>query len=321
LTIATELKDDKMEAAAKMQMAELHCEEGEYSEAEKFCKQAMETYQKAGDSKGEVFAMMTLIKIYMGMGGEDMKDKTFKPNMEKASKVATDAVGAAGKTGDKGLRAMATYYQAMALMCTDKMSESTKKASEAQSVFVSMGSDSGEARCLTLIAQNHLMNMNEDKAADVADRAMKLANKAGDLWTEYDAAMIVAVIAGRQQAMMASYQAMMPAGDMQFAMAPQGGGGGGDDAPQSVAAAAPKGLDPAFVRKQLMTFVKDVMATDDELELDSPFMEAGMDSLSSVSLMSMVAKEFQMALSPSLVFDFPTVRALEDHLVEESKNA
>merc|ERR1712176_1369032 len=86
-------------------------------------------------------------------------------------------------------------------------------------------------------------------------------------------------------------------------------------APVSVEAAKPKGLDPAFVRKQLMTFVKDVMATDDELELDSPFMEAGMDSLSSVSLMSMVAKEFQMALSPSLVFDFPTVRALEDHLV------
>merc|ERR1719230_1866632 len=91
-------------------------------------------------------------------------------------------------------------------------------------------------------------------------------------------------------------------------------------APVSVEPAKPKGLDAAFVRKQLMTFVKDVMATDDELELDSPFMEAGMDSLSSVSLMSMVAKEFQMALSPSLVFDFPTVRALEEHLVEESKN-
>merc|ERR1712056_91610 len=104
-----------------------------------------------------------------------------------------------------------------------------------------------------------------------------------------------------------------------------GGGGGGEGqvaqaaAPASVAA-KPKGLDPTYVRKQLMSFVKDVMASDDELELDSPFMEAGMDSLSSVSLMSMVAKEFQMALSPSLVFDFPTVRALEEHLVEESKN-
>merc|ERR1719433_2592578 len=99
---------------------------------------------------------------------------------------------------------------------------------------------------------------------------------------------------------------------MQQMMPAQAGGGemmadaGGAAAVESVAA-KPKGLDPGFVRKQLMAFVKDVMATDDELELDSPFMEAGMDSLSSVSLMSMVAKEFQMALSPSLVFDFPTV--------------
>ena len=73
--------------------------------------------------------------------------------------------------------------------------------------------------------------------------------------------------------------------------------------------------------------LQDAIASDEDLELDSPFMDAGMDSLSSVALMSMVAKawrciwiilaphvgekccqEFQMALSPSLVFDFPTLR-------------
>merc|ERR1740138_1927488 len=114
---------------------------------------------------------------------------------------------------------------------------------------------------------------------------------------------------------------MMPVAATQL-LAPTGGGEAEAAAVVSVSAAAePKGLDPAFVRKQLMAFTKDVIASDEEIELDSPFMEAGMDSLSSVSLMSMVAKEFQMALSPSLVFDFPTVRALEEHLVEESKNA
>lgn len=82
-----------------------------------------------------------------------------------------------------------------------------------------------------------------------------------------------------------------------------------------------KGLEPAYVRKQLMSLVKEVMSTDEELELDSPFMEAGMDSLSSVALMAQVAKEFSMSLSPSLVFDFPTVRALEEHLISESQSA
>lgn len=75
----------------------------------------------------------------------------------------------------------------------------------------------------------------------------------------------------------------------------------------------------------MVTFVKRVMASDKEFEMHRPFMEAimvmetSMDSLSSVSLMSMVAKEFQMAMSPSLAFDFPPVRALEEQLVEESK--
>ena len=36
---------------------------------------------------------------------------------------------------------------------------------------------------------------------------------------------------------------------------------------------------------------QDAIASDEELELDSPFMDAGMDSLSSVALMSMVAKD------------------------------
>eukprot|EP00438_Fugacium_kawagutii_P022592 Skav212130 [mRNA] locus=scaffold1323:71720:77297:+ [translate_table: standard] len=42
-------------------------------------------------------------------------------------------------------------------------------------------------------------------------------------------------------------------------------------------------------------------------QADSPLMEAGMDSLSSVQLVTEVSKEFAMSLSPSLVFDFPNV--------------
>lgn len=68
-----------------------------------------------------------------------------------------------------------------------------------------------------------------------------------------------------------------------------------------------------------MSIVKDVIAADDEITADSPLMEAGMDSLSSVQLVTEVSKEFQMTLSPSLVFDFPNVSAIVNHLVEESQ--
>eukprot|EP00913_Durusdinium_trenchii_P003339 g3091.t1 len=91
-------------------------------------------------------------------------------------------------------------------------------------------------------------------------------------------------------------------------------------AASAAAPAQPKGLDPVVVRKTVMKLVADAIADDGELEVDSPFMEAGMDSLSSVSLTSMLAKDFGFAMSPSLVFDFPNVRALEEHLIQESMN-
>ncbi|CAJ1397526.1 unnamed protein product [Effrenium voratum] len=87
----------------------------------------------------------------------------------------------------------------------------------------------------------------------------------------------------------------------------------------SAVAEAPKGLDAALATKRLMSIVKDVIAADDEISADSPLMEAGMDSLSSVQLVTEVSKEFQMTLSPSLVFDFPNVASIVNHLVEESQ--
>merc|ERR1712066_829658 len=179
------------------------------------------------------------------------------------------------------------------------------------SLFQKLEMQQPEAMVLILQGGLQFGISGREKALDTLDRALGLARACGAADVEYDAAMYIQKMQPVVAQPMMQQMVAIEAGDTQAVV---------QAAPQSVEAAKPKGLDAAFVRKQLMTFVKDVMATDDELELDSPFMEAGMDSLSSVSLMSMVAKEFQMALSPSLVFDFPTVRALEEHLVEESKN-
>merc|ERR1712176_1709346 len=89
----------------------------------------------------------------------------------------------------------------------------------------------------------------------------------------------------------------------------------------SAVAAAPEKpqLDIKAVRAKVSDLVKNVLTDDDELEADSPFMEAGIDSLGSVQLVTDVGKAFQMPLAPSVVFDFPTVSLLADHLVAESK--
>merc|ERR1712072_1059290 len=94
----------------------------------------------------------------------------------------------------------------------------------------------------------------------------------------------------------------------------KGGGGGGVVAKAS-------GLDPKVTQEKIKTLVMNVLTDDEDLGADVPFMEAGVDSLGSVQLVTDVGKAFQMPLAPSIVFDYPTIRVLSDHLVEESKTS
>merc|ERR1712050_197180 len=69
---------------------------------------------------------------------------------------------------------------------------------------------------------------------------------------------------------------------------------------------------------KLNKLASEVVTDDADMAADVPFMEAGIDSLGSVQFVSDASREFSMNLPPSIVFDFPTVRALAEHLVEES---
>merc|ERR1712054_417909 len=89
-------------------------------------------------------------------------------------------------------------------------------------------------------------------------------------------------------------------------------------APAASVVAKPKGLDPQVAVEKVLNLVREVVAEDDDVASDSPFMEAGVDSLGSVQLVTTVSKAFSTSLAPSIVFDYPTARALADYLVEES---
>merc|ERR1712043_66263 len=90
----------------------------------------------------------------------------------------------------------------------------------------------------------------------------------------------------------------------------------------SAVAAAPvaKGLELSMVVPKVTELVKSVLVDDEDVSLEVPFMEAGIDSLGSVQLITDVSREFKMQLSPSAVFDYPTVQSLAEHLVAESKS-
>ena len=58
-----------------------------------------------------------------------------------------------------------------------------------------------------------------------------------------------------------------------------------------------------------------------EVHLDTPLMESGLDSLSAVAFRNELSKTFQGigALPAALMFDYPSVRAITEHIVDRSK--
>merc|ERR1711964_883511 len=157
----------------------------------------------------------------------------------------------------------------------------------------------------------HVTGM-QDQAMETAEAALELAQKNDDKAAEDQANATLEKIRPKKAPVVQMVQMEYV---QQETVVAQGGGAESAVVPVK---AKPKGLDPALTKSKILNLVKDLVADADDLSMDAALMETGMDSLSSVELATNVAKEFQMNLSPALMFDFPTVRALGDHIVEES---
>merc|ERR1712187_19535 len=89
-------------------------------------------------------------------------------------------------------------------------------------------------------------------------------------------------------------------------------------APVAAAATEDPGVDTDAMESMVMSVVKNVMASDD-ISLDDPLMDAGMDSLSSVAFRNDLQKAVGLNLSAAMVFDYPTSRQIVDYVIDTVK--
>jgi acyl transferase domain-containing protein/NADPH:quinone reductase-like Zn-dependent oxidoreductase/acyl carrier protein len=86
--------------------------------------------------------------------------------------------------------------------------------------------------------------------------------------------------------------------------------------------AAIRALPPGERRAAIVTAVRDLTThalhydEADEISIEAPFTELGLDSLVAVELKNACENAFQIRLATGVVFDNPTVAALADHILE-----
>jgi len=82
--------------------------------------------------------------------------------------------------------------------------------------------------------------------------------------------------------------------------------------------AKPKGLDAGMVMQTVRDMAQQAIQLDEKLDADSPLMDSGMDSLTSVSFRNSIQTALGMKVPSSLMFDYPTMQEITNKVVELS---
>jgi len=302
------------EARALIVLARLLFDNDRHEEAQQKAILAKAAATESEDRLEMTQAQMLLTQIHLKLAeGKDAPPSGPHP-LEHAMRSATEAVTLSGRCNDRGLVAISRFVRGRLLYGTGRLPEARRSAEDALRWFRKGQDALGEVKTLLLQGDVALDQDQKDEARTIAEQAQHLAADLGSAETDAEIAALFERIEKKDKAPVVQTVAMVAADDSKAAEA--------GPAVESIAVPEKKGLDPTFVRKKILDITLALVSVgEDEVFFDSPFMDAGMDSLSSVQLMSDLAKEFQMAMSPSLVFDYPTVASLSEHLVEESMSS
>jgi acyl carrier protein len=267
--------------------------------------------------------MLQLTQVLLARMSEGLPKSADDVFPEEYVKARDDAFGAikealvlSQRMGDAGIRASALFWRSELLVWSFKRTEALDSAKEAMNTFESIKDEKGRAHAQVLMADVYLASGQNEEAKEYAEEVLNFAQSSPetlDLQKSAQGVLDRLAAKSRQARGRPGGRTKIVRQKVKKWRKKDGSGGGG--------AAASMKMDVAAVSAKVVNLVRNVLTDDEDIEQDVPFMEAGVDSLGSVQLVTDVGKEFKMALAPSVVFDFPSIRALSDHLAVELSSA
>mmetsp|Transcript_32249 Transcript_32249/g.73489 ORF Transcript_32249/g.73489 Transcript_32249/m.73489 type:complete len:640 (-) Transcript_32249:35-1954(-) len=344
-TIMGEQSDAKGEAFALRMTAEVQMRKKEYKSALRSAERARTLFREIGNDAQETAALYLVASNAFELAcdegakvGEGSLPKAAKDALDKAVKASDGAVKLARDLlSDNGqeILAYALGVQAQCMMMLKKPEDALRSADEAVILFREIGSDVNEASALLISADALRHTRSYDEAAAAAREALQLFQNHGDGRGEELSNKIIGfieeIIERRNQQWLAQQAAQNPQQwQMQMQFAPQEAQGGGGE--QAASLARPErergpaldlsaGLDVAVVKAKVMDIASRITGAEEgEIESDTPLMEAGLTSNSAILLRDELSAELPgITLPVTLVFDYPSIAAMSDLIVESSQ--
>lgn len=251
------------------------------------------------------------VQVYVAeMANESKPEKpseSYIDTRDKAFEAVKMAMVLSAKAGDLAIHASVLYWKAEVLTWAYRTPEAVKTAKEAAKLYEKVGESKGLVMTSILIGEMLVLLNKKSEGKDYGEKALELAKSSPALEVFVSPAESLLEKLVEKKVVMQAVE-----------MAPAAGGAAPAAAAASAAAVVAKPtMDWPVVKAKITELVKSVLTDDEDVEIDTPFMEAGIDSLGSVQLVTDVGREFRMNLAPSVVFDFPTIKELGEHLLAE----
>jgi len=315
------------QAAALQRQASVHLARDEPELAVQRALEAKVFYRGIEDRSGETVLLHMLAQVSLERGAKgaaeldkmgfpmDKANKQRRKNVRQsgreASKRSRQALGLSTLSCDKFQEGVSLLFLSQARLLNARMSSALKAASRAELIFAEYGDKVQEARAAVIVAQVHFFDpAKKEKAMELANKALELARRANDYQAEDAAIRILEDLINQEQKALPPPTASAAGPAMPEA-------GGGEQVGAASAAVLVPGLNPDDVRPKIFEVVRSVTGTDDEIHMDTPLMDTGMDSLSAVAFRNELNRMFQGSNLPaSLMFDYPNINQITDHIVE-----
>jgi len=262
-------------------------------------------YQRVRDRAGEADALRLIAHIDQALLAREVKEpqsnnekhwRTVNRLQATAVRSARDSVACFRKLGAKFPLGVALHSLAQTLAAAEEPDEALKSADEAVEIFRDLNDKTAEANALIVTADIYILKGDRLRATDAANSAAAIFRESGDAAGE---AFAMGIFSDVDASAMGGMDMLA------------------NQAAQSVQS-APK-LDPVVVRKMVMEKALEMltMEDEDELHLDTPLMDAGLDSLSVIGFRDALQQEFPgINLPAEMTFDYPSAHAVAGFICE-----
>lgn len=299
----------RAEARAMQAIAQLQRFGRQHADASRAARAGLRLARVYGDRAAEVYLMLEVLQselanLDLGAASEAGAKDQRGPGAE-ALKLARDAAVLARRLGSRRLEAPALFWQAYTQLLAG-IPDALDAASEAAVLFQGMHDATGEAYALLLVAQARFARGDAEGSREVARAAQAAFAGEHDLEGQEAAAKVLqrttdAEVPGAGTAEQAATPAVEASDQGAVAGLQQ-----------------PPGLRSDAVRAKVSEIVMDSSDFDGEMDMDTPLMDLGMDSLVSVSFRNELGRAFNQSLPATLVFDYPSINAITGMIMQQA---